>query len=493
MLEENPIAEESPAHWALLGERKFRPLQEAAVALMREGINTLAVFGTGQGKSVIFQIPAVEDAFLERKTIIFYPLRSLANDQYAVMKEALADLPIKLVRANGGIEEKERATVDHALDTGEWDIMIATPEFVTHHIERFSRACNLPYRIVVDEAHHLYESRHRPAYRGFEHLIERLGNPKTAAFTATAGKEAFTHILRVLRIGRWVINPAVRENLKIIDARNTKKKPEYLEELCEKRDGKTIVYCSKVSDTLELAARLSARFAGVGYYNAKMPRELRVETEDGFRNGKIRFLIATSAFGEGIDIPDVRDVVLYQLNYDFVSFNQMAGRAGRDGADARIHLLFNEEDRKINDFVMSLAAPSKDLLRQIYNEFRRWNDNGEIRATYADINRTLQLRGAKEQTYSIAARIFEQVGLAKLGRNALVEGDKIKPFIRLLKPVGLVDIESAPLYTENQMNLINFEAFCKVALRGPVSDLEHRIARPIYPKHLPLEGAPAST
>ena len=107
------------------------------------------------------------------------------------------------------------------------------------------------------------------------------------------------------------------------------------------------------------------------FYHAKMPNAERLEVERLFREGRLRVVIATSAFGEGIDLPDVADVVLFHLNFDFGEFNQQAGRAGRDGAPASIHLLYGQKDRSLNEFLIDRDAPPLALLREIYRGLKK--------------------------------------------------------------------------------------------------------------------------
>jgi single-stranded-DNA-specific exonuclease len=299
---------------ALLGDRELREPQREVLTAIRAGENVLAVFGTGQGKSVLYQIPAIESALRGLKTIIFHPLRALANDQFATMQKALVSFPeVRLLRANGSITKEERDELNGALKNGSWDILLATPEFARHHLEVFAQPWNQPALVVLDEAHHLYESRHRPAYHSFGETLARLGSPQTTAFTATARDDAFNHIVDVLGITTWVINPAVRGNLKIVDRRNELNRLAYLQALAAQKNAKTIVYCNSRKETFALASALSLGCAGVAAYNAEMDPRQRTLIEQQFRANELHFVVATSAFGEGIDLPDVRHVVLYHL------------------------------------------------------------------------------------------------------------------------------------------------------------------------------------
>ncbi len=305
------------------------------------------------------------------KTLVVYPLRALANDQFEALRRNLDPLGLRCYRANGSIDNDERADLFAALRDGEWDVVLATPEFLEFHREAL-RGRSVPSLVVVDEAHHLAESRHRPAYARLAATIASLDNPQVLALTATAGDESFKRIVEDLRIEAWVVDPTIRENLNVVDARGTKEKFRYLIELFGDagRAGprkKGIVYCNSRSEVTKVAQALRKEFGNeVAFYHGRMPNGERLEVERLFREGFLRVVIATSAFGEGIDLPDVANVVLYHLNFDFGEFNQQAGRAGRDGEQAQIHLLYGDRDRSINEYLIDIDAPPLARLREIY-------------------------------------------------------------------------------------------------------------------------------
>ncbi len=469
--------------FALLGERPLREAQKAVLARLETRRNTLAVLGTGRGKSLCFQLPAAEEALAQgMKTLVFYPLRALANDQFEALTRRLGTFGLRIFRANGSIPGDERTALEAALATGEWDLILATPEFAGFHREAFLRPENRPQFVVVDEAHHIFESRHRPAYGELGAFVRMLGSPLVLALTATANEPAFRAIRHALDIDAWVIDPTVRENLHVVDARNQSDKQSYLErELDAER--KAIVYCNSRAEVSKIAERLRARFGPcVGFYHAGVPAAERARIEDLFRRDVVRIVVATSAFGEGIDLPDVRDVVLYHLNFDFTEFNQMAGRAGRDGASARIHLLYGEYDRRINDFIIARNAPSVELLRELYRGMRGLVRTDVLRLSYDDIARTLALDMADGSTVAAAVRIFEEAGLVSSGLDD--EGR----FVRFAPARTKVDLTSTTRYAEGQAERENFERFCGLALTADAPTLEQIINRPIYPDRVAFEA-----
>jgi single-stranded-DNA-specific exonuclease len=470
---------------ALLGDRPLRDAQRAVIERVEAKRNTLAVLGTGRGKSLCFQYPAAVRALEHgEKTVVVYPLRALANDQYEALVRRLEPLGVRIFRANGAIDAGERAALMDALETGAWDIMCSTPEFVHYHVDRFTDGPSRPSLFVVDEAHHLVESTHRPAYGRLGQVIRELGSPQVLALTATAGDDVFAGIRRELGIEAWVIDPTIRENLHVVEARGTTNKLAYIERNLDD-EGKAIVYCNSRAEATKVAEKLRAKFGDiVAFYHAGVASAERAQVESFFRSGAIRVVVATSAFGEGIDLPDVRDVFLYHLNFDLTEFNQQSGRAGRDGEPAQIHLLFGEGDRSINDFIIERDAPTLYTLRAIYRGLRHIAHDGVVRMMSADIAATLDLGNkVTDRTIGAAVRIFADAGLVDTG-----EDDEGR-FVRLREVDGKVDLTRNERFAEGEAERESFAKFCKLALEATPNVLRTIVNRPIYPSNVRLTDA----
>jgi single-stranded-DNA-specific exonuclease len=218
----------------------------------------------------------------------------------------------------------------------------------------------------------------------------------------------------------------------------------------------------------------------VAFYHAGVPSDERARVEGYFRDGAIRVVVATSAFGEGIDLPDVRNVFLYHLNFDFTEFNQQSGRAGRDGNDAQIHLMFGERDRSINDFILERAAPTLYTLRALYKELRRIAADGELRMSYVDIAATLDFDKVDAGTVSTAVRIFADAQLVDVGE------DDDGRFVRFRPPSGKIDLTRNARFAEGEAEREDFQRFCDLVLTAQAGVLENVINRPIYPSNVPL-------
>ncbi len=466
---------------ALIGTNPLREAQALVLERVENGRNTLAVMGTGRGKSFCFQHPAATTA-LERgaKTLVIYPLRALANDQYEAMDRRLGELGVRLFRANGAIDGEERAALMSALEDGAWDVICSTPEFVEYHIERFGAAQNRPALLVIDESHHLYESRHRAAYGTLPEVLVKLGSPQVLALTATAADATFAHLISALGIEAWVIDATVRENLHVVDARGTERKEDYIISNV-REDGKSIVYCNSRPTATKVAERLrTALGSAVAFYHAGMTAADRARVEEFFRDGSLRVVVATSAFGEGIDLPDVRNVFLYHLSFDFTQFNQQAGRAGRDGMPAAIHLLFGDADKALNEFLLEADAPKLGTLRDIYRTLKGFGHDGIVRVDNDTLAAAVDLRTVKAETIAAALRIFADAGLVEAGI------DEEGRFLRMLEVPGKIDLTQNARFAEGEASRESFERFCSLVLTESPTTLERIINRPIYPRDVPL-------
>jgi single-stranded-DNA-specific exonuclease len=309
-------------------------------------------------------------------------------------------------------------------------------------------------------------------------LREALGGPQVLALTATARDDAFRHVTETLGIEHWVIDPTIRENLHLVDARETSDKLGYVRYSLT-QEGRAIVYCNSRLEATKLAERLRAALGDViAFYHAGLgPRE-RTQVEELFRTGGVRAIVATSAFGEGVDLPDVRDVYLYHLNFSFTEFNQQAGRAGRDGLDARIHLLYGQSDRRINDYIIARDAPNLEVLRELYRGMRDLAGPEGLRTNYQDIARTLGIDAADERTVGAAVQIFTEAGLVSIAN------DDDGRCIRFMPKPGKVDLTQTTRYAEGEAERESFERFCELALGSDALTLEGIVNRPIYPDRI---------
>ncbi len=465
---------------ALIGEHRPHETQTLLIERVLAGKRVLGIMGTGRGKSYCFAYPATVEALERgRKSVVLYPLRALCNDQFEGFSRKLEPLGMRIFRANGAIPANEREELFAALESGAWDMILATPEFVRYHAKRFSAASRIDL-LVVDETHHVGKARRRSGYRDIAQTLAAVGDPQVLALSATVDDEGFTEIREALRIEEWAIDPTIRTNLHVVDARGVTDKHAYVANLFG--DGaRGIIYCNSRKEAAEVAKRLKERCGDrVAFYHAGVPTELRFAVENAFRSGGIDVVVATTAFGEGIDLPDVREVVLYHLNFNFTEFNQQAGRAGRDGADARIHLLFGPADRRLNEFLLKLDAPPLAMLREIYRGLKRSAREGTLHGSSRDIADILGIDDCRDRSIESALRIFEDEHLVELGRDD--EG----PYVRLLPAPEKIDLAQNERYAEGETEREAFAEFADFVLGAEASALERLIDRPLYPERVPL-------
>jgi len=480
-----------------IGDRSLHAAQVESLASLAQGHSTLAVMATGRGKSLIFHMHAARIALRQGAASVFvYPLRALVADQAFHLGEAFAEVGLEVRTVTGETSQTERGEAFSALAAGGLDVILTTPEFLHFHAQRFAEAGRVGF-VVVDEAHHVGLSRagHRPAYSRLGEALELLGRPTTLAVTATASDEVAAQVREILGIEAVVLDPTVRDNLAIEDARGVEDRDAYLVRLAA-QGGKMVVYVNSRDSSVRLARMLRKRVPDLAwktaFYNGGLSRSIRHAVERAFRVGDVQLVIATSAFGEGVNIPDVRNVVLYHLPFNDVEFNQMAGRAGRDGALAHIHLVFGERDARINEMILSTLAPDRDDMAALYRVLRdiaqREGEGFEItnaelaeRCGAARRGCTLDDRGV-----SSALGVFRDLGLVT------GEGHGAYRRLSVVPSPPKVELTSSVRYTEGLDEIEEFGVFRTWALTAGADELLARFNRPILPTHgpgVPPKGA----
>lgn len=470
-----------------------RPKQLEAWGALRSGHNCLVVMGTGRGKSAIFQVYAAYKAIRDKKiSIITYPLRALASDQMHILKQKLVPMGINVFHLTGDLSVTERDRYLSQLEAGQCDIVLTTPEFLYFHIDKFAKIAGQIGFFVVDEAHHICTSTesHRPLYKKMAEITAKLGSPQTLAATATADSSTADTIIRELAIGQTIVDSTIRDNLNIIDCRGCADKKDYLQRALSRQD-KSIIYVNSREQSVELARDLREVFPKmrneISYYNASLDNESRVIIEDRFRAGSIKTIVATSAFGEGVNIPDVRNIVHYHLNFNKVEFNQQSGRAGRDDLEANIHLIFNEEDARINEMILESTAPTRDSLAELYravcslsrpveddNDKRHTKAaNAEVAAAIEDLNGFYLLNEAGIES---GLKIFEELKLVSIKGNVPHRNILLMP-----KPEHKLDLSDSVRFQEGVDEKELFREFKKWVFSASLDDLLIAVNRPIFP------------
>ena len=340
----------------VFGMDDFRPGQEAVVRFALEGRNTLAVMPTGAGKSLCYQLTAV---LLPGMTLVISPLIALMKDQC----DKLTALGLEAAQVNSGQTTRANSEAVEGIALEKPAFAITTPERFVQ--QEFLDTLNgvLIDLIVVDEAHCISQWGHdfRPAYLALGRAIKALKSPPVLALTATAPDAVIDDIraqldladLEVVRTG--VYRPNL--NYEVVHVDDDAQKQQRLVALLREMDGIGIVYTSTVKDAETLADLLTAAGISAERYHGRLSARTRHAAQERFMRGELKAMIATNAFGMGVDKSDIRFVIHYSMPGSIDAYYQESGRAGRDGAPARCILMFRKADQRTHLFFMGKKYP----------------------------------------------------------------------------------------------------------------------------------------
>ena len=343
----------------VFGYDSFRPGQESVVAAILQGRDVMAVMPTGAGKSLCYQIPAL---VLDGITLVVSPLISLMRDQVS----SLLQNGVRAAYLNSSLTSRQYMLALGNARRGVYRIIYVAPErLLTESFLDF--AMNAPIaQVVVDEAHCVSQwgQDFRPGYLDVAPFIARLpGRPRVSAFTATATQSVRGDIMRLLALDNpYVVTTGFdRPNLYFEVRRENNRDAALLRFLQEHRGQSGIVYCGTRKGVEEVAQMLVAHGVDAVGYHAGMGDEERQNAQEDFVSDRAPVIVATNAFGMGIDKSNVSFVVHYNMPKDLESYYQEAGRAGRDGEDAVCCLLYQPSDVHLNTFLIEHAQENSQL------------------------------------------------------------------------------------------------------------------------------------
>ena len=396
------------------GYDSFRPKQEEIINEALAGRDVLALMPTGGGKSICFQVPALAK---EGICIVVSPLIALIKDQVQnLVKRGIPALSIYSGMSRGRID----AALDNAI-YGNYKFLYVSPERLRTAIFRERVAKMNVNFLVVDEAHCISQWGYdfRPPYLKIAEIRELIGDVPVIALTATATKSVADDIMSKLDFAEpnLICSGFARENLAYV-VRNTDDKLGNLLRICRGVPGTGIIYVRERKKCEEIANFLKVQGVDADFYHAGMSRELRTLKQDNWQSDKLRVIVSTNAFGMGIDKPDVRFVVHYDVPSAIESYFQEAGRAGRDGKKSYATLLWNSEDIKRLRQIHSVNFPPPDYIKDIYQKVFQYlgyayeEGNGSVnKFDLADFARHFSLNAP---TAYYAIKYIEQEGYWEL-------------------------------------------------------------------------------
>ncbi len=415
------------------GFNEFREGQREVVGSILEGKDAVVVMPTGSGKSLCYQLPAM---ILEGVTLVVSPLIALMKDQVDALQAR--GLPATFI--NSSIPEPEQRARIESLRRRAHKLVYIAPE--RFRSTRFTAAIqSIPVSLfAVDEAHCVSMWGHdfRPDYLRLKHIIRSLGRIQTIALTATATPYVRSDIIQQLGLTQpqTFVSGFDRPNLSIevVHTEKEKEKVSRIRRLAKTHDGSGIVYASTRKSVEQVGRELKNAGLTVSTYHAGMSDGVRVKAQDDFMSGRTQIIVATNAFGMGIDKPDIRFVAHYQIPGSIEAYYQEIGRAGRDGLPSTCVLLFNYADKNTHDFFIEGSYPDVSTIKNVYSALLGTGLK-RIELTTAQI---AKLAGEKnEMAVQSALYLLERAGHVSREAPAIAHGPRGPRSIVMLDNVAV--------------------------------------------------------
>jgi ATP-dependent DNA helicase RecQ len=402
----------------IFGFDSFRPGQEEAIRAVLEGRDTLAVMPTGGGKSLCYQVPALMQ---ESLTVIVSPLISLMKDQVdSLIQSSVTDA----ATLHSGLSPEERWEVERRVRTGEVKMLYVAPERLRSLEFVLSLRRAGVGLFVVDEAHCISEWGHdfRPDYLFLPRAVRDLGSPPVLALTATATPRVREDILRSLKMRdpEVVVTSFNRPNLtyRVLSAREKKDKLPLILDVVRKAAPPGIVYATTRKECEELAAHLRRSGVDAAAYHAGMGAKERSDVQERFMTDELSVVVATIAFGMGVDKPNVRFVVHSSVPGSLPAYMQESGRAGRDGKEAECLVLYRGADLGRRKRLVTLGAAGEADVGSLFRSLAGLENGGRVNVPP---NSLAALGGVDPDAAWIILGSLEESGLIHRGYDLWAE------------------------------------------------------------------------
>jgi ATP-dependent DNA helicase RecQ len=399
------------------GLTTFRPGQRDVVDALADGRDVLCVMPTGGGKSLCYQLPALAR---EGTTIVVSPLIALMKDQVDALQRL--GIPAKLI--NSTLTASEQDDVMAQMAAGKLKLVYVAPERLRNG--RFLEAVGTAgvTLLAIDEAHCVSEWGHdfRPDYARLGRFRKRyLGGVQTIALTATATPYVREDIKGILELAepREFVTGFARTNLRftVDPCTSDREKNDKLFEFITRQPGSGIIYAATRKRCEELAEWLPQKLRRpIGVYHAGLDSEQRRQVQEDFMSDKLAAIVATNAFGMGIDKADIRYVVHYNIPGSLEAYYQEAGRAGRDGKPSECRLLFSYSDRYVQEFFIENRYPSPAIVRKVWQYLLAWPDD-PIELTLDQIRNAIQIKETSESVGTSETLLARAGVLKRLDSN----------------------------------------------------------------------------
>lgn len=391
------------------GITRFRAGQEELIGAVLARRDAIGVLPTGAGKSLCYQVPALSRP---RMTVVVSPLLALMRDQL----DHLARAGIDAVKIDSTLSARALASATRRVREGAPKLVFVTPERLEKPAFVQALAEGGVDLFVVDEAHCVSQWGHdfRPAYLTLRDCLHALGRPPVLAVTATARAEVIEDIQRQLDLRSPVLVRTGIERANIFwEVRRTPteaRKQEELAALLRGEPGACVVYAATVKTATELADTLARLGIEARLYHGRLTKAEREDAQRAFMENEARVMVATNAFGLGIDKPDIRLVVHYQFPDSLESYYQEAGRAGRDGQSARAVLLYRLEDKRIQSYFLGGKYPTRDESRRLLRAL-----DGRLRSasSYVSLATLAETAGLSEKRVKVIAAQLVGAGILR--------------------------------------------------------------------------------